>query len=122
MFIETASGKYEIKQPGGKLGTESIIMMAQLVTVDGLKKVPNEGEEDPVLIASIVMDNEKVLSKKFIEVFNEWAPKMLPSVVVSGPFTYENMPGTDQLAIFVALSQEANNGVELFRVVPTASP
>lgn len=122
MFIETASGKYEIKQPGGILGTESIIMMAQLATVDGIKKVPKDGEEDPILIASIIADNEKLLSAKLIEVFQQWAPKMLPAVVVSGPFTYENMPGQDQLAIFVALSQEANSGTELFRVVPAASP
>ena len=118
MFIETANGKYEIKKPGGKLGTKNMILLAQLATVEGLKTVPEEGVEDPALIELIKADNARLSMAKMSEVFEQWAPQMLPAIVVSGPYTYDDMPGEDQLAIFLAVNQESVIGDELFRVVP----
>jgi hypothetical protein len=51
-------------------------------------------------------------------VFEEWADKILPSLVVSGPFTYDEMPGEDQLAIFLALTQETQVAEDFFQVMP----
>lgn len=118
MFIETASGKYEIKRPGGKLGTESMVLLAKLSTVEGIQKVPDPTVEDPALIERIKASNNRISMTKMLEVFREWAPLILPGIVVKGPFTYDEMPDMDQFAIFVAINEQSLEGDTLFRVLP----
>ena len=117
--IETANGIYEVKRPGGRLGAKSMMILSKMATVEGMKAIPKEEDnEDPALIVKIRADNNRLATAKMAEVFEEWAPIMLPSVVVSGPFTYDEMPGEDQLALFMALSQETKIGEDFFRILP----
>lgn len=121
MLIETANGRYEIKKPGGPVGVKNLMMLGKLAMLDGIKKVPEQGTEDPELIKQIVADNEKLVMQAAFDMFPEWASTILPTCIVSGPYKYEDMPGEDQLAIFLATIQEMNVGDELFRVVPPVS-
>lgn len=116
--IETANGIYELKKPGGKLGAKNMVLLSRMATAEGMQKVPEEGVEDPILIAKVKAQNAKVATEKMAQVFEEWAPMMIPSVLISGPFTYDDMPGEDQLAIFMALSQETKIAEDFFRVLP----
>lgn len=118
MFIETKNGVYEVKRPGGQLGTRSMILLSHMSTVEGIQEVPDADVEDPALIARIKASNNRIAMAKMTEVFAEWAPEMLPNIVVSGPFKYDDMPDTDQLAIFVAINQESLTGDDLFRILP----
>lgn len=117
--IETANGIYEVKKPGGRLGAKSMMILSKMAMVEGIQKVPRaEDNEDPALIVRIVAENNRLTTAKMAEVFEEWAPLVLPMVVITGPFTYDDMPGEDQLALFMALSQETKIGEEFFRILP----
>jgi hypothetical protein len=116
--IQTGTGVYELKKPGGRLGAKNMVLLSKMATAEGIQKIPEDANEDPQLIAKIKAQNAKVATEKMAEVFEEWAPLMIPQVVVSGPFTYDDMPGEDQLAIFMALSQETKIAEDFFRVLP----
>lgn len=123
--IETGNGIYQVKRPGGRLGAKSMMILAKMSSVDGIKKVPKllpdgtyEGNEDPKLVEKIIIENNRLATAAMGDVFEEWAPIMLPHIVVAGPFTYDDMPGEDQLALFMALSQETKVGEEFFRILP----
>jgi len=122
--IETINGIYEVKRPGGRLGAKSMMILAKMSSIDGVKQVPAllddgtyEGNEDPKLVGRIIAENNRLAMKAMGEVFEEWAPIVLPQVVMSGPYKYDDMPGEDQLALFMALSQETKVGDEFFRVL-----
>jgi hypothetical protein len=103
--IETGSGVYTIKRPSGKAGALHFSMLA--------KTIPTARDEDgnPVLSPA---DQER-----FATVFQDWSEKILPMLWVDGPCKYDEMPGEDQYAIFLAMFSVMNMGGsgELFRIV-----
>jgi len=104
--IQTVNGIYEVKKPGGKIGARSMMMLSEIATAEGIMKVPGP-EEDPVLTEKIIANNSRVTMIKAEEVFVRWAPELIPSILVTldgQPVVYEDVPGEDQLAIFLALS------------------
>ena len=118
--IQTASGIYEVKKPGGMLGTKSMVMISEIAMADGLMKMPGP-EEDQSLVEKVQEHNNKVTMKKAEEVFMKWAPVVIPDILVTldgGPITYDDVSGEDQLAIFLAVSSEMRMSEDFFRVVP----
>jgi hypothetical protein len=126
--IETGNGIYEVKKPGGKLGAKSMMMFSELASVDGVQPVPKmnvdgtyEGNEDPKLVAIIQVSNQKLIMAKMESVFVRWASEILPSIIATfegKPFAYEDMPGEDQLAVFLAISGEMKMTQDFFRIIP----
>ena len=126
--VETANGIYELKRPGGRVGAKSMMILSKMSSIEGMQRIPKkledgsfEGNEDPALVQKMISSNNRLATEKMAEVFEEWAPIVLPTTVVSGPFTYDDMPGEDQLALFMALSQETKIGEDFFRVLPADS-
>lgn len=118
--IQTATGIYEVKKPGGKIGARSMMMMSEIATAEGIMKVPGP-EEDPQLREKVLANNNRVTMLKAEEVFVKWAPEVIPSILVSldgKPVVYDDVPGEDQLAMFLALSGEMKMSEEFFRIVP----
>lgn len=115
--IKTANGVYEIKRPVGKLGAKSMIVLSKLATAAG-PTLKYAEDEDPAIVERIKMMQKEAQMEQFGIVFEEWAEKILPAIIVSGPFKYEDMPGEDQLAIFMAVTQESQLTGELFQVLP----
>lgn len=102
--IETASGIYNVKRPSGKLGAIHMELIS--------KALPTGVDDDGKAIVSPA-DNIR-----FTESFKEWAEKVLPSLIMEGSvFTYDDMPGDDQFAVFVAMFNTMNLSGELFRFV-----
>jgi hypothetical protein len=120
--IQTATGIYEVKKPGGKVGAKSMMMLSEIATAEGIMKVPKvEDGEDPVVIEKVIANNSRITMIKAEEVFVKWAPEVIPTILVSldgNPVTYDDVPGEDQLAIFLALSSEMKMSEEFFRIVP----
>jgi len=123
--VETANGVYVVKRPGGRIGAKSMMLLSKMASVEGMQRIPKlqedgtyEGNEDPELIKQMIMSNNQHATEKMAEVFEEWAPLILPTVIVTGPFVYDDMPGEDQLALFMALSQETKIGEDFFRILP----
>lgn len=116
--IKTGNGIYEVRKPVGRLGAKSMVILSKLAG-SAPAKITNEEGEDPVVIERMKqIANERQMAL-FGVVFEEWADKILPSLVVSGPFTYDEMPGEDQLAIFLALTQETQVAEDFFQVMPS---
>jgi hypothetical protein len=120
--IQTATGIYEVKKPGGKIGAKSMMMLSEIATAEGIMKVPKvEDGEDPAVIEKTIAHNSRITMMKAEEVFVRWAPEVIPTILVSldgKPITYDDVPGEDQLAIFLALSGEMKMSEEFFRIVP----
>jgi hypothetical protein len=126
--VETANGIYELKRPGGRVGAKSMMILSKMSSIEGMQTIPKkledgsfEGNEDPTLVKKMIANNNRLATVKMAEVFEEWAPIVLPVTVVSGPFMYDDMPGEDQLALFMALSQETKIGEDFFRILPADS-
>lgn len=102
--IQTPSGIYKVKRPVGRYGAKHFSLLAKSMpagTDEDGKPMVSPGDQD-----------------RFSDVFVEWSAVILPSVLVSGPYKYEEMPGEDQYGIFLALFQIMNMGEgELFRVL-----
>jgi hypothetical protein len=114
--IKTANGIYEVRKPAGKLGARNMIILSKLANVQPIKV--NVENEDPAFVEKVRQMNNAKQMEAFGNVFEEWSDKILPTIVVKGPFTYEEMPGEDQLAIFLALTQETQVTEEFFQILP----
>lgn len=104
--IETSNGIYTIKKPTGRLGAKHFALLT--------KSIPAGRDEQGNVMLS-PGDQER-----FGQVFEEWCAYLLPHLVVAGPFKYEDMPGEDQYAIFLAMFEIMNMGDEsgeIFRVL-----
>jgi len=102
--IETASGIYKVKRPAGKIGAIHMELIS--------KALPTGVDEDGKTIVSPA-DNIR-----FTESFKDWSDKVLPNIILEGSvFSYEDMPGDDQFAVFVAMFNTMNLNGDLFRFV-----
>ena len=110
--IETVNGIYHIRRPTERYGARhmAIITGAASMNQERLPK-PKEGEE-PQIPKISEKDQEKL-----IEAFEKWATQVLPHIISDGPYTYKEMPGEDQYAIFLAMMDETSMSEELFRIV-----
>lgn len=110
--IETANGLYIIKRPMGRFGARhmAIITGASSMNQEKLPE-PKEGEE-PQIPKMSERDQEKLT-----DAFEKWSLQVLPNIISDGPFKYEEMPGEDQYAIFLAMLDATNVSEELFRIV-----
>jgi hypothetical protein len=116
--IKTGNGIYEIRKPGGRLGAKNMVILSKLAGAVSPSKPLDPEVEDPAVIAMAKAQASAKQMDLFGIVFEEWAEKILPALVVSGPFTYDEMPGEDQLAVFLALTQETQVADDFFQVVP----
>ena len=106
--IETANGLYKIKKPTGRLGMLNFTILTKIM--------PKSSETDKE--GNVIMSPRD--EERFENGLMEWSEKVLKHIIVAKDsiFGYEDMPGEDQFAIFMAISQKANiNQDELFRFV-----
>lgn len=118
--IKTGNGIYEVRKPAGRLGAKSMVILSKLAAVQP-PKIVNVEDEDPAFIQKVQEEAQRRQMESFGNVFEEWAEKILPTCIVSGPFKYEDMPGEDQLAVFLALTQETQVAEDFFQVMPNES-
>ena len=108
MKVETNAGIYNIRKPVGRIGAVHFTIMSSAAP-------RTIGEED--------VDGNPIMSEADIERANEafakWTIQVLPNIIIDGPYTYEEMPGSDQYAIFLASGEDMGGdiGEELFRIV-----
>lgn len=95
MKIETPSGIYEIRRPVGRIGAQQIA----------------------IITAYAPQDSEDSLQTGMGDMFLKWSIEILPKILVNGPFVYEEMPGEDQMAIFIAVCEKMNLTDDFFRVI-----
>ena len=100
--IETANGVYTVKNPTGALGATHFAIIQSCA--------PSTGETKAISPAD---------QEKFSEGFNKWTTKVLKNILIEGESVckYDEMPGEDQYAIFIALMSSANISEDLFRIV-----
>jgi hypothetical protein len=107
--IETPRGMYEIARPVGRFGAIHFSLLSRCM--------PDQYDQEG---KPLYKGNVK---KDISEVYEEWASKLLKHLIISGPpidgqpFTYERMPGEDQFAIFMLISQETDVTLSSFRIV-----
>lgn len=99
--IETNNGIYKVRNPVGRIGA----IHFGIIT----KSTPTDGGDSEQLSPGAM--------NKLTEGFEEWSVKVLPHIIVEGPFKYEEMPGEDQYAIFLAMFSLIKVGKEFFRIV-----
>ena len=116
--IKTVNGIYEVAKPGGKMGARNMSIIAKLSAVEGVMRVPEGESEDPKLIKDIEAMNARLMTKAMFDVFEIWAAEILPFIVKDGPYKYAEMPGEDQMAIFMAMSSELKMADEFFQIIP----
>jgi len=99
--IETANGTYVVKNPVGRIGALHFSI---------LQSCAPSGGKDGLTPAD---------AEKLAEGFNKWASRVLGSILVEdeSSFKYDEMPGEDQYAIFIALMSNTNISDDLFRIV-----
>jgi len=112
--VKVNENVYVVKKPAGRVGA---INMAILSKLAGSARQGEEYGEDKVLVSPAQQE-------MVTEVFLEWCEKVLPFVVVDGPFkdaagkfVYDDMPGEDQMGVFMALMSSMNAGTELFQII-----
>lgn len=108
MKIETQSGIYEIRKPVGRIGAKHIALLTR-ASKPGIEPGTKPEDIPPELL--------KEFGKDMSDVFELWSESILPKLLVTGPFSYEEMPGEDQYAVFIALASELQVGDDLFRIV-----
>lgn len=108
--IETPRGMYEVARPLGRFGTMHFSLLSRCMP----DMYDQEGK--PMYKGNVKRD--------ISEVFEEWAAKVLKNIVLSGPpgpdgqpFAFERMPGEDQYAIFMIITQETDVALSSFRLV-----
>lgn len=95
--IETVNGIYVLKRPSSRVGAKHFSLLT--------KCVPTTKDESGNFIYSPA-DNERMA-----DVFDQWCAAVLPHIIISGPFTKDNIPGEDQYALFLAMFNLMNFGV-----------
>jgi len=106
MKVQTPSGVYEVKRPVGRIGARHMALMTKLSAASGITDVENL---DP--------DAAREVTGALANVFEEWSTSVLKHILVSGPHGYDDMPGEDQYAVFLALMSEFEVKDDFFRVV-----
>lgn len=100
--VETANGLYTVKIPGGAVGATHFAITAKHAA--SMQHV--EGE--PMSPAMI---------ERQFEVLIPWSGSVLKHIVLDGPNKYDDIPGEDQYAIFLAVSDAMKVSGDVFRVV-----
>jgi hypothetical protein len=104
--VETPSGVYTVKRPGGRVGVIHFTLVSKAMPSG--QKDPETGE-----LVTSPADQDR-LEKSFME----WTEKVLPAIYVDGPTSLQDMPGEDQYALFLAMFTTVNvGGRDLFRFV-----
>lgn len=100
--IETANGVYTVKNPTGELGALHFAIIQSCAPSSGDPKVVSPADQ-----------------KRASDGYREWSTKVLKNILIEGESAckYEDMPGEDQYAIFVALMSQANISEDLFRII-----
>jgi len=107
MKIKTPSGVYEVKRPVGRIGARHMALVTKLISQSGV--TPGE-EVDAAALSE--------LTAGMSNIFEEWSTGVLKHILVSGPHGYDDMPGEDQYAVFLALMSEFEvKDEEFFQVV-----
>ena len=108
--IEVNGEVYTVKKPVGRIGAIHFSLITKC-TPKEYRNVKSLDEIDEDKIA------EKVDYDTLMAVFTEWSEKVLPHLLMDGPYKYEEMPGEDQFALFVASLEGMNIGKDFFRIV-----
>lgn len=112
--IKTANAVYTVRKPAGKLGAKSMIILSKLTSAGTMPKIVNAEGEDPKIFEMAKQVAAEKQMEVFSTVFEEWSEKILPGIVDN----YDDIPGEDQLAIFMAITQEMNVTEEFFQILP----
>lgn len=110
--IETANGIYTIKRPTERHGARHIAIITSAASMNS-EKLPKPKKGQKKQIPKMSPADQERLTKAF----EDWASQVLPHIVQDGPFTYAEMPGEDQYAIFLAMMNETTMSEDLFRIV-----
>jgi len=108
--VEINGQVYTIRKPTGRVGALHFSLIAKCAPKDAMKAKNLEDFTKEQLAESVDYD-------KIIDTFAVWSEKVLPHLIVDGPFKYEDMPGEDQFGLFIASLEEMNIGKEFFRVI-----
>lgn len=96
--IETVNGVYKIRKPSGMIGS----IHFSIISKNGANMSGEMSEAD---------------IDRMFESFEVWSNKVLKNLTIEGPFTYDNMPGEDQYAIYLAMTGAIKLSDEVFRVI-----
>ena len=100
---------YTVAKPSGRIGALHMAILTKLASA---------GPTDPEMkVEDMRAEDIKEMNDAMSDIFLEWSEKVLPKIVIDGPFKYEDMPGEHQYAIFMALSSEVEMSGEPFRVI-----
>lgn len=109
MKVETGTGIYNIRKPAGRIGAVHFGILSKMAPTS-----PGEKDAEGNAIVSQA-DNERTQ-----DAFIEWSVKVLPNIIIDGPHKYNDMPGSDQFALFAATMEGMEGdtlGGELFRII-----
>lgn len=104
--IETANGTYVVRKPTGRIGAIHFSIMQACA--------PSGATDENGNVILSPADKEALH-----EGFLKWTTSVLKNVIVDkkSDIKYDDMPGEDQFAIFMALMEDVNIGDEFFRVI-----
>jgi hypothetical protein len=127
--IETGNDIYEIEKPTGKLGAlhfrlltkampkSTIIEPVEQIETDETTGEPviDEKTGEPKVIIVEEVRVSPADEERMQEVFEQWIADVLPHIVIS--HKYDDLPGEDQWAIFIASFHTMRVRQDLFRLV-----
>jgi len=100
--VKTAHGTYKVKKPVGRLGAVHMSLLMKMELPEGS---PDDWDDE----------QRKEILRSSADIFREWAEKVLPHIVMDGPFRYDEMPGEDQYVVFLHLIQDIKLPEEFFQ-------
>jgi len=110
--IETASGVFKVRNPMGRAGSLHFGIITKYMPAN------KKGENDPI---------SPLEQERIGQGFEEWAAKVLPSLLVNytpkgtdtpiEPITIDGVSGEDQYAIFLAICSTIEKSDNFFRIL-----
>lgn len=107
--VEINGNVYTLRKPVGRVGAIHFGLITKCVSQDVVRGKTLDQIETNL--------EEEVDYERIMEVFVEWSEKVLPHLIVEGPYKYEDMPGEDQFAVFMAMVQTIKVSKDFFRVI-----
>lgn len=104
--IETSNGTYVVRKPSGRIGAIHFSILQSCA--------PSGATDENGDVILSQADHERITDG-----FVKWSTSVLRQILneKKSDFKYEEMPGEDQYAIFMAMMEDVNIGDEFFRVV-----
>jgi len=98
--VKTEHGVYEVWKPRGRIAPKHFAIFAKFTKiVSELQKMGLKDEE----IFNVIAEDERVM-----ELYEKWVNTVLPHIIKSSPFEFDEIPFEDQWLIFLDVMGSAN--------------